>query len=106
MLRTPTFYVIWTIVFVDCFAGLALLGNAIPIYSELTGATAAVAALAYGWLSIFNGIGRLLWAWISDAIGRIGALIAAFVLEGVAFAALTMAHSPLMVTSAFAIALL
>ena len=106
MLRTPTFYVIWAIVFVDCFAGLALLGNAVPVYSQLTGASAAVASLTYGWLSIFNGIGRLVWAWISDAIGRIAALVVAFLLEGAALAALTFMHAPLTVSMVFAVALL
>ncbi len=60
MLRTRAFYAIWAIVFIDCFAGLALLANAVPIYSELTGVGALKATVIYGWLSIFNGIGRLL----------------------------------------------
>lgn len=105
MLRTSAFYVVWGLVFVDCFAGLALLGNAVPLYSELTGATATAAVAAYGWLSIFNGVGRLAWAWISDATGRIVAFAAAFALQAVAIFALAGAHTPLSVGVAFALML-
>ena len=104
--RTRAFYVIWFIVFVDGFAGLALLGNAVPIYAELTGAGAALATLTYGWLSICNGLGRFLWAWISDSIGRIPALVGAFALEAVAILALSFLHAPLAVGCAFALLLL
>ena len=106
MLRTRTFYSIWAVVFVNCFAGLALLGNAIPIYSELTAASATAAATAYGWLSIFNGIGRLVWAMLSDTIGRISALVAAFVMEGASLILLSMTHTALTVSITFACALL
>ena len=106
MLSTPTFYVIWLIVFINCFAGLALLGNAIPIYSELTAASATAAAAAYGYLSIFNGIGRLVWALLSDSIGRIWALVAAFAIEGASLIVLTMMHAPIGVSIAFAFAVL
>ncbi len=105
-LRTRTFYIIWSIVFIDGFAGLALLGNAVPIYAELTGAGAALATLTYGWLSICNGLGRFLWAWISDSIGRIPALVGAFALEAAAIFALSFLHSPIAVGCAFALLLL
>ncbi len=106
MLRTRAFYAIWGMVFVDCFAGLALLGNAVPIYSELTGATASVATVVYGWLSIFNGIGRLVWASLSDALGRTRSFAVAFVLEAAGIAVLAYAHAPLAVGCAFAVMLL
>ncbi len=104
--RTRAFYIIWLVVFVDGFAGLALLGNAVPIYAELTGAGAALATLTYGWLSICNGLGRFLWAWISDFIGRIPALVGAFALEAAAIFALSFLHAPLAVGCAFALLLL
>lgn len=106
MLRTRAFYVIWGFVFVDCFAGLALLGNAVSIYAELTGAGATTATFVYGWLSIFNGLGRLLWAWISDSRGRVPSLVCAFVLEAAAILRLSFAHVPLVVGVAFAVLLL
>jgi OFA family oxalate/formate antiporter-like MFS transporter len=105
-LRTRAFYIIWLIVFIDCFAGLALLGNAVPIYAELTGLGDASATLTYGWLSIFNGIGRLVWAWLSDSLGRIPALVTAFALQGGAIFALSRLHVPLAVDCAFALLLL
>jgi OFA family oxalate/formate antiporter-like MFS transporter len=106
MLRTPTFYVIWGLVFVDCFAGLALIGNGVPIYSQLTGATATTAAATFGVLSIFNGIGRLAWAGISDVIGRIASFVAAFALEAASIFGLSFAHSSLTVSLALAVMML
>jgi OFA family oxalate/formate antiporter-like MFS transporter len=106
MLRTRTFYVVWIMVFVDCFAGFAIVGSAIPIYSQLTGTTATTAAAAFGFLSIFNGIGRLLWAGISDAVGRVAAFVGAFALQAVAIFGLAAAHTPLTVAATFAVMLL
>ena len=38
--------------------------------SEITGVPAIVAARMLGIISIANGAGRFLWAWLSDFIGR------------------------------------
>jgi MFS family permease len=106
ILRAPIFYSLWLIMFVDAFAGLALVCNAVPVYAELTGVDAAVAGVTYGWLSIFNGVGRLLWAWLSDRLGRMRSLAFIFFTEGVALATLVRVHSPLGVGLAFAVFLL
>jgi MFS family permease len=106
ILRSPIFYSLWVILFVNAFAGLALLANAVPVYAELTGVDAAVAGIAYGWLSIFNGIGRLLWAWLSDRLGRTRSLSLTFLIGGVALATLVRVHTQLGVGLAFAVFLL
>jgi OFA family oxalate/formate antiporter-like MFS transporter len=106
MLKTRSFYWLWTIFLVDAFAGLAILSNVVPIYSELTGANATVAGSVYGWLSIFNGLGRLVWAWISDFLGRSGSLAIIFLLEGASIALLGQLHSQLSVSLALTVMLL
>jgi MFS transporter, OFA family, oxalate/formate antiporter len=106
VLRTRAFYFLWCIFFVDCFAGLSLLGNAVPTYSELTGASATIATFVYGWLSILNGLGRLLWAWLSDFLGRNLSLVLIFGIQGLAMASLAYLHSQIGVSIAFGVVLI
>ena len=101
MIRTPAFYFVWGFFFIDAIAALALLGNAVPIYSELTGAGATTATVVYGTLSIFNGLGRLVWAWISDFIGRLPAVAACLLIAGVSMGALVRLHDPVAVSVVF-----
>ncbi len=65
-LRTAQLYGLWILLFLNVVAGIMIISNAVPIYSELTGVTAAVAAPVYGLLSILNGLGRFLWGSVSD----------------------------------------
>ncbi len=69
-LRMPQLYGLWLLLFLNVTAGILIISNAAPIYSELTGAAPAAAAQIYGVLAIFNGLGRFFWGAISDRIGR------------------------------------
>lgn len=84
MLRTPQFYLIWVMYFFGCLAGLMIIGQTSPIGQELAGLTAAAAAGAVMLLSIFNGVGRIFWGRVSDALGRMKTLSVMFTLCGVA----------------------
>jgi MFS transporter, OFA family, oxalate/formate antiporter len=106
MLRSPAFLGIWTMVAVDTIAGFAILGNAVPLYSELTGADATTAGIVYGWLSIFNGIGRLAGGWVSDLIGRKRALVGSFVAQALAIVLLAHLKMPVLVCVDLALVLL
>lgn len=75
-------------------AGAALLSVAAPLAREFALAGAAAAALFVGALSVCNGIGRVLWGAVSDAVGRAPALLAMFLLQALAFAALADAGDP------------
>ena len=55
---------------------------------EITGVTAAVAAGLVGIISIANGSGRFLWAWLSDTAGRRTVFLAMFLIQAVVFWAL------------------
>ena len=59
VLRSPQFYLLWLMLFLNVTAGILIISNAVPIIRELTGAAAAVAVPAYGLVAIFNGLGRL-----------------------------------------------
>ena len=103
MVHTPAFYCLWGIFFVDEFAAVAMLGNAVPIYSQLTGAGATTAAVVYGTLSLLNGLGRLAWAWVSDIVGRPLATTTCLFLAGASMAVLSRLHDHVAVGFAFAV---
>ena len=70
-MRTREFYLLWTMLLVNVTAGLGVLGQAAPMIQEVfSDFSSAAAALFVAVLSFFNMTGRLLWAWLSDAIGR------------------------------------
>jgi OFA family oxalate/formate antiporter-like MFS transporter len=56
---------------------------------EISHVNAATAAGLVGIISIANGSGRFLWAWLSDAIGRRTVFLVMFLLQAVAFFALS-----------------
>ncbi|MEJ7735052.1 MAG: OFA family MFS transporter [Polyangiaceae bacterium] len=106
VVRTPQFYLLWTMMFVNVTAGILVISNAIPILSDLTGATPAVSAAVYGGVAVFNGLGRIFWGWISDHIGRGRAYALIFGIQAVVFVAMGSLHSLVGVGLAFAIVLL
>ncbi|RJS91928.1 OFA family MFS transporter [Salinisphaera sp. Q1T1-3] len=69
-MKTPQFYLIWLVLFLNVTAGIALLEQASPMAQEMVGTSAAAAAGFVGVLSIFNMAGRFFWASTSDTIGR------------------------------------
>jgi len=69
-LRTPQFYLLWAMLFINVTAGIGILAQASPIVQDLFQQTPAQAATFVLLLSIFNLIGRFFWASSSDYIGR------------------------------------
>ena len=77
--RTPQFYLLATVLFLNVTAGIGVLGQASVMIQEMfsdtvlgagKGVTAAAAAGFVGLLSIFNMAGRFFWSSTSDKIGR------------------------------------
>jgi OFA family oxalate/formate antiporter-like MFS transporter len=56
--------------FINVTCGIAIIGVASPLIQEATGATALVAASVVGLMGIFNGVGRIFWASLSDYLIR------------------------------------
>jgi len=106
VLRSPQFYLLWLMLFLNVTAGILIISNAVPIIRELTGAAAAVAVPAYGLVAIFNALGRFFWGAVSDRIGRNMAFVMIFGLQVVVFFVLANLHSLPLVLGAFAIVLL
>ncbi len=71
-LRTPQFYLLWGVLFLNVTAGIGVLSQASPMIQEMfKGQVTPVTAAGFvGLLSLFNMGGRFFWASTSDKIGR------------------------------------
>ncbi|HKE37010.1 MAG TPA: OFA family MFS transporter [Candidatus Baltobacteraceae bacterium] len=90
--KTPQFYLLWMVLFLNVTAGIGVLGQASLMIQEMfpakfphdtaaaTQASAAAAAGFVGLLSVFNMGGRIFWASMSDFIGRRMTYVIFFVL--------------------------
>jgi len=105
--KTPQWWMLWTMLFLNVSAGLGLISQLSPMAQDvikktdplIAGAALALAGgsiLAYA--SIFNGLGRLLWAWTSDAIGRKNVFIIMFITQAVLYILLPQIDNKLIFT--------
>jgi MFS transporter, OFA family, oxalate/formate antiporter len=103
-LSTWQWYVLWAILFLNVTAGISIISQAAPMAGEISRVPAVVAASMVGIISIANGIGRLLWAWLSDAVGRRNVFSIMFSLQSVLFFLLPAQRNfAILVTLAFVI---
>ena len=103
-LTTWQWYALWAILFLNVTAGISIISQAAPMAGEISGVTPIVAAGMVGIISIGNGAGRLLWAWLSDAVGRPGVFLIMFVLQAALFFLLPAQRDfAILVTLAFVI---
>jgi len=84
-LRSWQWYALWAILFLNTTAGISIISQASPMAQEMTHVNAVVAAGLVGLISIANGSGRLLWAWLSDFTGRRQVFLTMFLLQAVIF---------------------
>jgi len=78
-------YALWAMLFLNTSAGISIISQAAPMAQEITRVSAAVAAGSVGIISLANGSGRFLWAWLSDAVGRRAVFLAMFLIQAVVF---------------------
>jgi MFS transporter, OFA family, oxalate/formate antiporter len=91
-LRTWQWYALWLLLFLNTFAGISVISQEAPIFQELVGVTAVVAAGMVGVASIGNAVGRVFWAWVSDLITRRATFLVMFLLQVLLFWLLASAH--------------
>lgn len=84
-LSSPRWYVLWLILALNVTAGAALISVAAPLAHDFTGIALTAASTLVITISIFNGVGRLFWGWVSDAIGRPYTFLSLFVIQIFAF---------------------
>ena len=81
MLRTPTFYVLISLLMCGAVAGLMCIALASPLAQKMIGMSTAAATAAVSTLALFNVLGRISAGLISDKIGRINTLALACLLS-------------------------
>jgi MFS family permease len=75
-LKTPQFWLLWTVLFCNVTAGIGILEQAAPMIQDFfrengdSSVSAAAAAGFVGLLSVCNMLGRFVWSSTSDVIGR------------------------------------
>jgi len=109
--KTPQFWLIWGVLCMNVTAGIAVLSMASPMFQEVFGgrllgldahvalstaqkaAIAASAAGLVGLVSLFNSLGRIFWASMSDSLGRKATYFIFFILGIILYCSLpTFGH--------------
>jgi OFA family oxalate/formate antiporter-like MFS transporter len=102
-MRTGPFWMLWLMLFVNVSAGIMIISQASPMAQQLAHMTPVAAAGMVGLISIFNGAGRVFWAWVSDYIGRARVYLLLYLIQAVIFVALPQLTNLTLFSAAFAI---
>jgi len=102
-MSTWQFWLLWFMLFLNVSAGIMIISQASPMAQQLVGLTAVQAAGIVGVISIFNAVGRVFWAWMSDMIGRARVYFLLFAIQVAIFFSLTHLHTATSFTIAVAI---
>lgn len=102
-MATCQFWLLWTMLFLNVSAGIMIISQASPMAQQLVGMTPVAAAGMVGLISIFNGAGRVLWAWVSDHLGRARVYFLLYALQALIFLSLPRIHNLTWFSAAFAL---
>jgi OFA family oxalate/formate antiporter-like MFS transporter len=91
--------------FLNVSAGIMIISQASPMAQskEFVGMTALAAANMVGLISIFNALGRVFWAWMSDMIGRARVYFLLYLIQAIVFFTLPKIHDATTFSIMFAI---
>jgi MFS transporter, OFA family, oxalate/formate antiporter len=85
MLKTWQFAVLWLVYFLGSSVGLTAIGESAPLVKDLAGVAAVMSGgVALGVMSLFNGVGRLVWGALSDRMGKQGVICVMFAISATA----------------------
>jgi MFS transporter, OFA family, oxalate/formate antiporter len=98
-LKTWQWWALWLLLFLNTSAGISIISQEAPMFQEFAKVTAIVAAGMVGIVSIGNALGRVFWAWASDALGRRMTFAIMFILQIGLFWFLPSLHSVAAVTT-------
>src|SRR5262249_3807423 len=101
--RTPRFWMLWTLLFVNVSAGIMVLSQVSPMAQEIAGLSPFAATGMIGLISLANAAGRVFWAWVSDAIGRAEVFALLFAIQAVTFVVLPALRDPALFGTALAL---
>jgi OFA family oxalate/formate antiporter-like MFS transporter len=100
---TWQFWLLWAMLFLNVSAGIMIISQASPMAQQMVGMTAIQAAAMVGLISIFNGLGRVFWAWVSDHLGRARVYFLLYLIQVVIFFSLPRIHSTGLFSVCFAL---
>jgi len=100
---TWQFYLLFLLLFLNVSAGIMIISQASPMAQEMVGMTVLRAAGMVGLISIFNGLGRVFWAWVSDHIGRARVYFLLYLIQVINFSLLPRLHNWALFSLAFAL---
>ncbi len=100
---TWQFYLLWAMLFLNVSAGIMIISQASPMAQQMIHMTAVQAAGMVGVISIFNGLGRVFWAWVSDHIGRARVYFLLYLIQVIVFFSLPRISNVTVFTLSFAI---
>jgi MFS transporter, OFA family, oxalate/formate antiporter len=84
-MSTWQFWLLWFMLFLNVSAGIMIISQASPMAQEMVKMTPLAAAGMVGLISMFNGAGRVFWAWVSDHIGRAQVYFLLYAIQAVIF---------------------
>ena len=84
-LQTWQWWALWLLLFLSTSAGISLISQESPVFQEVGKLTALAAASLVGIASIGNAVGRVFWAWVSDALTRRYTFVVMFIIQIVLF---------------------
>ena len=102
-LRTPQFWLLWFMLFLNVSAGIMIISQASPMGQQMVKLTAVKAAGIVLALSICNAVGRVFWAWVSDYLGRARVYMLLYAIQAVVFFLLPRFDSVALFTASVAL---
>jgi MFS transporter, OFA family, oxalate/formate antiporter len=91
--RTLRFYLTCLLFWLNTSAGIMVISQASPMAQDVTGVSAVEAATIVVMVSICNALGRIIWAWVSDHLGRAEVFFVLFAIQIGLFFALPHLHA-------------
>jgi OFA family oxalate/formate antiporter-like MFS transporter len=103
-LKTWQWWALWLLLFLNTSAGISLISQESPMFQEIVKVSAIVAAGMVGVVSIGNAVGRIFWAWTSDALTRRWTFVVMFLVQvGLFWMLPGVASVPVLTTVSFII---
>ena len=80
-LSTWQWWAMWLLLFLNTSAGISLISQESPMFQEIAKVSVIAAAGMVGIASIGNAVGRIFWAWTSDALTRRWTFVTMFLVQ-------------------------
>jgi OFA family oxalate/formate antiporter-like MFS transporter len=94
VLTSGRFWAIWIMIFINVYAGFAIISQAAPMSNELLKFNNEQAGMFLMFILLANGIGRILWSSISDKLGTKPVLVFMFISMAAVFFGLFHIKNP------------